>query len=109
MKIKIISVKVKPGAKFTQIEQKNNQYIVSLTERPEKGKANHQLIKILADFFNVSKSQIDIRKGFTNKQKLIHITTGKLIRNFDPQLKNKKINFPDKKKNYLSRVHCWDR
>jgi len=48
-------------------------YKVKLTVVPEKGKANMQLIKILAKYFKVSKSSISIISGLTSKIKLIEV------------------------------------
>jgi len=104
----IINVKVKPNSKTNKIELKNNRYIVRLTEKAKKGKANRQLVAILADYFNVAKSKINIKKGLTKKNKVIEITDAKCIIK-TMKNKEKSINYKDKKKSYLSRIHCWKR
>lgn len=40
---------------------------------PRKGKANKELIEVLADHFNVRKSNIHIIKGLRNRNKIILI------------------------------------
>jgi len=70
----IITVKVKPGAKSTElIEQDESVMIIKLKAIPEKGKANQELIRFLADHFDVAKSRITITKGLTSKTKLVTI------------------------------------
>ena len=52
------------------------QIIVGLTSKPEKGKANVELIKKLAKHFNVSSSQVRIVSGFKSRRKMIEIING---------------------------------
>lgn len=67
-------VKVKPNAKQQKIaEQVDGSLIVWLKSPPVDGKANAELIKLLADKFNVTKSQIRIKSGVSSRQKLIEI------------------------------------
>ena len=46
---------------------------VYLTAVPVDGKANKELIKLLAEKLNISKSKINIIKGEKNKEKIIEI------------------------------------
>lgn len=46
---------------------------VHLKSPPVDGKANEELIKILAKKFNVTKSDIRIKSGLSSRQKLIEI------------------------------------
>jgi uncharacterized protein len=46
---------------------------VKLTTQPEKGKANKQLINLLADYFKVKPKQIEICKGETSAYKKVEI------------------------------------
>lgn len=50
------------------------EYRVKVTAVPEKGKANEAVIKILADFFDVPKSSINIIGGKSTRVKLIDIS-----------------------------------
>jgi uncharacterized protein YggU (UPF0235/DUF167 family) len=43
-------------------------------EAPEKGKANHAVLKALADYFGTSLANIKIISGSTSKLKVIDIT-----------------------------------
>lgn len=65
----IIYVKVKPGSKFAKITKiDDNEYIVNLKERAEKGKANEELIRILSREFNVSARNISIKNPISRKK-----------------------------------------
>jgi len=69
-----IFVKVKSGAKKEKIEKVDqNHFVVSVKERPIKGQANKAVIRALADYFKVPKSEVQIRSGFTFRQKIVQI------------------------------------
>ena len=71
---KDILVKVIPNSSRTEIVEEGENYLkIKLKAAPIKGKANAELIKFLAKKYSVSKSQIEIIKGLTNKDKLIKI------------------------------------
>ncbi len=67
-------VKVKPNSKSQNIkEEADGSLIVQLKSPPVDGKANDELIKLLAKKFNVPKSNIRIRSGLSSRQKLIEV------------------------------------
>ncbi|MBO1057332.1 MAG: DUF167 domain-containing protein [Dolichospermum sp. JUN01] len=67
-------VKVKPNSKQQKIEElADGSLIVYLKSPPVDGKANEELIKLLAKKFDVSKSSIRIKSGTTSRQKVIEI------------------------------------
>lgn len=68
-----IKIKVKPLAKIQKIEEVNGTLIVHLKSAPVDGKANQELIKLLAEKFAVPKSHITIKSGLSSRQKLIEI------------------------------------
>ncbi len=69
-------VKVKPNSKVQKIEESvDGSLIVHLKSPPVDGKANEELIKILADKFDIPKSNIKIKSGLSSRQKLIEINT----------------------------------
>ena len=70
---KIFNVRVTPHAKQNKITQDGDVLRVYTTIAPEKGKANSAVINLLADYFNVSKSQIKILKGETSRDKIVSI------------------------------------
>ena len=67
-------VKVKPNSKQQKIEEAaDGSLTVHLKSPPVDGKANEELIKLLAAKFNVSKSQITIKAGVASRSKLVEI------------------------------------
>ncbi|WP_427158122.1 DUF167 domain-containing protein [Aliinostoc sp. HNIBRCY26] len=67
-------VKVKPNSKQQKIEeQADGSLTVYLKSPPVDGKANEELIKLLAEQFDVPKSHIRIKSGLSSRQKLIEI------------------------------------
>ena len=69
-------VKVKPNCKQQNIEETaDGSLIVCLKSLPVAGKANEELIKLLAKKFEVPKSRIFIKFGLLSKNKLVEIDT----------------------------------
>jgi len=69
-------VKVKPNSKLQNIkEEGDGSLTVSLKSPPVEGKANEELIKLLAEKFDVPKSRISIKSGLSSKHKLVDIDT----------------------------------
>lgn len=48
-------------------------YKVYVTVAPEQGKANKKMIELLAEYFDVPKSQIRIIKGEISRNKIVEI------------------------------------
>lgn len=51
----------------------DGSFIVRLKSPPVDGKANRELIELIAEKFDVSKSQIQIKSGLSSRKKLILI------------------------------------
>lgn len=69
-------VKVKPNSKRQNVEEvADDSLIVHLKSPPVEGKANEELIKLLAAKFDVPKSSIRIKSGLSSRQKLIEFDT----------------------------------
>lgn len=80
-----IIVKVKPSAKKENVERvtqatldlgiakEMDVYKVSVKEPPVGGKANEAVVKALAEYFEVSKSQVILVRGGTTKNKIFEI------------------------------------
>lgn len=69
-----IQVKVKPNSQQQKIEEIGERnLIISLKSAPTDGKANQELIKLLAKKYQVSQSQIVIKFGLSSRHKLIEI------------------------------------
>lgn len=67
-------IEVRPNSKQLKIEKiTDSVYKVHLTAPPAEGKANKQLIEVLAKQFKVAKSLITIKVGKSAKTKVIII------------------------------------
>jgi uncharacterized protein len=72
---KKLQVKVKPNSKVQKIiEEADGSLTVNLKSPPVDGKANEELIKLLAEKFDIPKSDIRIKSGLSSRQKLVEIT-----------------------------------
>jgi hypothetical protein len=71
----LIKVKVFPGSKKEEVtKMADDEFEVKLTEKPERGKANKELIWLLSAYFKVSASKIRFVKGFRQRSKIIDIS-----------------------------------
>ncbi len=69
-------VQVKPNSKHQKIEDSDDGRLkVHLKSPPVDGKANQELIELLAERFKVPKSRIQIKSGLSSRNKLIEINT----------------------------------
>ena len=69
-----ITVKAKPAAREDKIEeQEGGLFVVSVKEPPVKGRANLAIIKLLANYFSVSTSNVRIISGQTSRNKVIEV------------------------------------
>jgi hypothetical protein len=69
-----LQVKVKPNSKKQNIEEAaDGSLTVHLKSAPVDGKANKELIEVLAERFSVAKSQIRIKSGLSSRTKVIEI------------------------------------
>jgi hypothetical protein len=69
----MFSVFVVPNAKKAAVEKEGDVLRVRLTSPPEKGKANKELIDVLADYFSVRKSDVKIVSGLKSRNKTVQI------------------------------------
>ena len=67
------SVKVKAGSKCEKIEKLGGDLIVYTHARAHDGEANKKVVELLADYFQVSKSQVEIVSGQKSKKKVVDI------------------------------------
>ncbi len=52
---------------------KGNEIKVSIKSKPELGKANRELIKLLSKYFQVSTDKIKIIQGAKSRKKVVYI------------------------------------
>ena len=72
----LLSVKVIPRASRSQIVDITPEGSVRLkvVAVPEKGKANQEVCRLLAEYFQVPKQNVEIVGGLTSSQKRVRIT-----------------------------------
>ena len=69
-----LSVRVKPNAKQEKIEKVNDgHFLIWVKEKPQEGKANKAVIKVLSEYFGVPQSEVVLLKGKTSKDKIFEI------------------------------------
>jgi len=66
----VIAVRAQPGAKKNGITGEHDGALnVSVTQAPEKGKANKAIVEVLAKQLGLKKSQVSLLSGQTTQQK----------------------------------------
>ena len=69
-----VPVTVKPGSrKGPLVVSKDGELVVYLREKAHDGEANKALVKVLADYYGVSKSCVEIMRGQKSHQKVVEI------------------------------------
>ena len=69
-----ISVRVKPQAREEKIEKKGeNNYLVWVKAKAIEGKANQAVIKILSEYFDITKDRVILIKGKKARDKIFTV------------------------------------
>jgi len=72
--MKTLQVKVKPNARESVLEEgADGVWLARIKAPPVDGKANQELIALLARHFGCAKSQVEIRSGASGRLKLVRI------------------------------------
>jgi len=69
----IVKIKVIPNAGKNEVIKEGEILKVKVSSPPSKGKANKEVIELLANFFEVKKNCIRIVKGEKSREKIIEI------------------------------------
>ena len=70
----LIRVKVKPNARLSALEQSDDgEWLAYLKAAPVDGRANQELIALVADRFKCRKSSVSIKSGASGRLKLVRI------------------------------------
>lgn len=78
----IIKLKISPNASKNEIINKDGEIKVKVTAQPIENKANKALIEFLSKSLKISKSNIEIVKGETSKEKTLlfkNISSDKMV------------------------------
>jgi uncharacterized protein (TIGR00251 family) len=75
----IIQIKVKPNSRASRLEQhEDGTWLAQLKSSPVDGKANEELIALVAKYFKRPKSDVSIKSGASSRTKLIQIRENQL-------------------------------
>jgi uncharacterized protein len=70
----VIQVKVKPSSRESLVEElEDGSFLVKLKAQPVDGKANAELIALLAKYFKVSRTSVTIKSGADARTKVVKI------------------------------------
>ena len=70
--MKTIQIKVKPNSRASLLEQKEDgTWLAQLKSPPVDGKANEELIALVAKHFRCRKSEVEIKSGASGRVKLV--------------------------------------
>ncbi|MFO0802242.1 MAG: DUF167 domain-containing protein [Gemmataceae bacterium] len=70
----MLQIKVKPNAKASRLEQADDgSWTAQLKSPPVDGKANRELIELVAERFGCRKAAVTIRSGASGRLKLVQI------------------------------------
>ena len=71
---KVIQIKVKPNSRASLLEQKaDGTWLAQIKSPPVDGKANEELIALVAKHFACRKSEVAIKSGGSGRMKLVRI------------------------------------
>ena len=72
--MKTLRVKVKPNARVAMLEKMSDgTWLARVKALPVDGKANEELVALIARQFNRRKSQVSVRTGSSGRVKLVNI------------------------------------
>jgi uncharacterized protein len=72
--MKVIQVKVRPNARVSTLEEvEDGPWLAQLKSPPVDGKANKELVALIARHFACPKSAISIKSGAAGRIKLVRI------------------------------------
>lgn len=70
-----ITVHVRANARAEEVKKSGNaECIVSVKEPPTEGMANDAIERLLAEYFDISRSRVRIVAGKTSKKKIVEVT-----------------------------------
>jgi len=70
----VLQIKVKPNARESSLAQEaDGSWMARLKSPPVDGKANKELIALVAEHFGCRKADVEIRSGASGRMKLVRI------------------------------------
>ena len=79
MPSRVIQIKVKPNSRASLLEQnEDGTWLAQIKSPPVDGKANEELIALVAKRFQCRKSDISIKSGASSRIKLVQISENRV-------------------------------
>jgi len=76
---RILQIKVKPNSRASLLEQnENGTWLAHIKSPPVDGKANEELIALVAKHFSCRKSEVSIKSGTSSRLKLVQISENRI-------------------------------
>ena len=69
-----VDLRVRPGARRSALEPAESALKVQVTAPPQDGKANAQVIALLAEAWRLPRSSFDVVKGQTSRAKTVRVS-----------------------------------
>jgi uncharacterized protein (TIGR00251 family) len=70
----VIQVKVKPNSHVSMLSKSDDgTWLAQLKSPPVDGKANAELVELIAAYFKCRKAQVSIKSGASGRMKLVKI------------------------------------
>ena len=74
MQPRIIQIKVRPNSRTSLLEQKEDgTWLAQIKSPPVEGRANKELLALVAQHFDCRKSAVSIKAGASGRLKLVRI------------------------------------
>ena len=71
--MKTIQVAVKPNSRTSELQESDGVWIARVKSPPVDGKANKELLTLIAEHFDVPRSRITIKSGAATRIKRVQI------------------------------------
>jgi uncharacterized protein len=73
--MKNLRIKVKPNSRSSGLEElSDGTWLARVASPPVDGKANEELVRLIAEHFGVRKARVSIKSGASGRIKLVQIT-----------------------------------
>jgi uncharacterized protein (TIGR00251 family) len=74
-----LTIKVKPNSRASSLKQNDDgTWLAQIKSPPVDGKANEELIALVAKHFKCRKSDVSIKSGSSSRTKLLQISENRL-------------------------------
>ena len=72
----VLKVKAKPGSRVASlIQEPDGTWLAKLKSPPVDGKANAELVTLIAEHFDCRKADVSIKSGASGRMKLVKVET----------------------------------